>query len=639
MKKTTTQKKEKDFFHIVKTIDDVALIYSSISGRSGLLNTKTGKLIGTLDYYSTEDNSFSKIFIQTKNDPVSMNYYDVKRHEYIVYDFEVVKSFGSVFLLRSKVDNKTYLFDEKTYQDSSSIFNIEVEDAEYLFPNNSNKVQSLVLTFHGKKALYRKGKGLFTEFKYDDVEAKAYITILRNDDKYSFAYNDHDGGVCSSISEEFQQIETAKNSSSILYCYRNGYIYIYDLAHRLLVLQTAKKTEFIDDDCYNNECNEYLFYVMNDNKKEILSSVVNKKSNEIKLSTLISGCDEIIRDKKNSKAIFYIEKNGKKGVFCGTSLANGLIEPSYLETKLLMCTFHGDFYAANTSKYSSDIVKLELCADAETIVKDCHIVNMTSRAIIYSQKNFKKEKYGLLFPKEGYDAVVIPATSTSIKALSNCFYETEEKNKKGMYYLEKLIIPKKYRNIQCAFSSQYSNLDNASNVYFSLEKGKSSILAQMSYFQYERLDKVGISVLGEYDDISFFKDIIVCRTLDKVYIFNYDHILLGEFPSNAMVSSVGLKSWKNQVYNIDGIYYEYLNNKLIRLYQDTINSYVTTYETDTDIFEVSTFNQPALEEFSDHIDSIEDNLSSEKLTSYSLDKNILKGKYPALTLTRKPKVN
>lgn len=260
------------------------------------------------------DNYLSTAFIQKKGNPSSINYYDIKKHEYIVYDFEVVKSFGCVFLLRSKVDNKTYLFDEKTYQDSSSVFNIEVEDAEYLFPNDSNKEQFLVLTFHGKKALYRKVKGLFTEFKYDDIEAKSYITILRNNDKYSFAYNDHDG-ICSSISEEFQQIETAKNSSSILYCYRNGYIYIYDLAYRLLVLQTSKKTEFIDADCYNNECNEYLFYVMNDNKKEILSSVVNKKSNEIKLSTLISGCDEIIREKKNSKAIFYIEKMERKEYF------------------------------------------------------------------------------------------------------------------------------------------------------------------------------------------------------------------------------------------------------------------------------------------------------------------------------------
>lgn len=314
-----------------------------------------------------------------------------------------------------------------------------------------------------------------------------------------------------------------------------------------------------------------------------------------------------------------------------------MIEPSYLETKLLLCTFHGDFYAADTSKYSSDIVKLELCADAETIIKDCHIVNMTSRAIIYSQKNFKKEKYGLLFPKKGYDAVVIPATSTSIKALSNCFYETEEKNKKGMYYLEKLIIPKKYRNIQCAFSSQYSNLDNASTVYFSLEKGKSRILAQMSYFQYERLDKVGISVLGEYDNISFFKDIIVCRILGVVYIFNYDHILVGKFSSNVVVSPVGPEA--KHIYNIGGTYYEFSNNKLVRLYQDTINLYITTYETDTDVFEVRTFDQPALEEFSDHIDSMEDNLSGEELINYSSDKDSLNGKYPTLTLKRTPKIN
>ena len=80
-----------------------------ISGRSGLLNVKTNELIGNLDYYSTMDNYPSTAFIQKKGNPSSINYYDIKKHEYVVYDFELVKSLRNIFLLKSKADNKTCL--------------------------------------------------------------------------------------------------------------------------------------------------------------------------------------------------------------------------------------------------------------------------------------------------------------------------------------------------------------------------------------------------------------------------------------------------------------------------------------------------------------------------------------------------
>lgn len=587
------------------------------------------------------DNYPSTAFIQKKGNLSSINYYDIKKHEYVVYDFELVKSLRNIFLLKSKADNKTYSFDETTYQDSTSIFDIEVDDADYLFQNNKNKDKSLVLTFHGKKALYRTGEGLFTEFKYDDVEAKKYITILRNRDKYSFAYTNDITGNFSNISEEFNRIEIDKNNSDILYCYSDKFTYVYDVSKQFLILKTSREVEHtLNYFQYDTDYIEYPFIATKGNAQGILSSVVNTKTHEINDMILIDGCDVITYDKESDRPIFYIDKNGKKGIFCGSSFRHKTIEPNYMNVKRLRAGFHGDFYALDilNSKYSSDIVIFGEDTPLETLVKSCSVVDMTNKAIVYSKKFFsQREKFGLVFPKNGFDAVVIPATSTSIKALSHYFYETEEENKKGMYYLEKLIIPKKYKNFNISFSSEYRDLDNASTVYFSLQKEEHSVLARMTYFLYKHTDEIHIKELGEYDDISFFKDIIVCRILGVVYIFNYDHILVGKFSSNVVVSPVGPEA--KHIYNIGGTYYEFSNNKLVRLYQDTINLYITTYETDTDVFEVRTFDQPALEEFSDHIDSMEDNLSGEELINYSSDKDSLNGKYPTLTLKRTPKIN
>ena len=637
MKKTTITKEQKDTFRITKIIDDVALIHSSISGRSGLLNIETNELIGNLDYYSTEVNPSFKKFIQTKARHNTINYYDVTKHEYTFYDFELVKTLDKVFLLKSKVNNKTYLFDEETYKDSTSVFNIEVEDANYLLYNTwYYSKEYLKLSLNGKQAIYKTGSGLITAFEFDDIEVYRYVTFFRKDNKYQFRYNDE----FSFISPEFNRIEVDKNDKDILYCYSDTNTYVYDLENRLLVLKTAKEVEHVKKFYYNDNSKEYLFIAKENDEKEILSSVVNIKSKEINVKTLISGYDEISFDYKikDYMEVFYIDKNENKGLFCGDARINNILIPNYTDVEHLW----GDFYIL-TSKAGSDIVRFGPNIPLETIIESCSLIDKTDKAIIYSKKSIsEKEKYGLFFPRDGYNASVVPATSTSIKVLSQCFYETEENDKKGIYYLEKLIIPKEYKNIKISFSSKYGRLDNAKRVYFSLEKEKSCLLARRTCSDFEDLDKNNkLETLGKYNDISFLEDIIACRTLDSTYIYDYNNILLGEFSPNAFIAPVEPKidSWNRHLYSIDGIYYYYENNKLIKPYQNVINSYITTYETDTDVFEVSTYDKKALDEFSNYIDSMEDNLGEEALMKYSSDNSSLKEKYPSLVLKNKKRNN
>ena len=68
-----------------------------------------------------------------------------------------------------------------------------------------------------------------------------------------------------------------------------------------------------------------------------------------------------------------------------------------------------------------------------------------------------------------------------------------------------------------------------------------------------------------------------------------------------------------------------------------ISTYTTTYETDTDVFEVTTNDKNALEAFSKYIDSMKDNLGEETLISYSLNNCELKENYPSLVLKKTKK--
>ena len=642
MKKTTIKKEQKDFFHITNIIGDVAIIHSSISGKSGLLNIETNELIGDLDYYSTKIDASQVKIIQTKNNPTSINYYDAEKHEYIVYDFELVKALDkeNIYLLKSKDNNKTYLLDKNIHTDSTGIFDIEVDTADYLDLDN----RYLILTLNGKKALYKAGKGLIKNFEFDEIntnyEIDEYgisyaILILKKDNKCYFSYYDYDADF-SSISEEFEQIEVDKNYRHILYCYKDKETYVYNIHNKLLVLKTAKQVEYVDYNAYTKNKNEYFFIAREGDKQEILSSVVNEDSKEINVKTLISGFYKISLNKEGSpyNMPFYLEANKKKGMFLGSASKSITIEPNYTDVKYL----GNDFYIL-TSNDISDIVKFNYNLAMETKIESCSIIEKTNCAIIYSKKeNQETEKFGLFFKDNGN---IVPTTSASIKVLSNYFYEVSEDGKKGMFYLESLIIPKEYENIQISFSPKYEKLDDAYEVYFSLEKENSCLLARKSCFPLSELKegiKKKVEILGEYNNIYFLKDIIICRTKENIYIYNYDYILLCKVSSNAVIVPVeGKIDYNTPLYNIDGIYYCYKDNKLIKLYQNVISTYTTTYETATDVFEVTTNDKNTLEAFSNYIDSMKDNLGEETLISYSLNNCELKENYPSLVLKKTKK--
>ena len=146
--------------------------------------------------------------------------------------------------------------------------------------------------------------------------------------------------------------------------------------------------------------------------------------------------------------------------------------------------------------------------------------------------------------------------------------------------------------------------------------------------------------LGEYKDIIFLKDIIVLKELLNTLIYDYNNNLLGKFSPDTSVTSFEVSEDKyntKTIYCINNNYYFYKDGNLEQYYKEDIDLYLTTYETDTDIFEASSYRKDILDKFTSYIDSMEDDLGEASLNELSNNKNDLKDKYPSLVQRKEKK--
>ena len=88
------------------------------------------------------------------------------------------------------------------------------------------------------------------------------------------------------------------------------------------------------------------------------------------------------------------------------------------------------------------------------------------------------------------------------------------------------------------------------------------------------------------------------------------------------------------IYCINNNYYFYKEGNLEKYYKEYIDMYLTTYETDTELFEASSYKKDILDSFTSYIDSMEDDLGETSLKELSNNKRKLEDKYPSLVLRK-----
>ena len=265
------------------------------------------------------------------------------------------------------------------------------------------------------------------------------------------------------------------------------------------------------------------------------------------------------------------------------------------------------------------------------LIENCKLISLQEHGCIFEQKN----SYGIFlyqylyrFFNRAVDAIV--DNYDNVRYLGDEYYEVEKKGKKGVNFHNKDIIPIEYDTIDLKFDD-YNRI-----AYFAL--GKKDLGFELA----KNCDNNVKFIVGQkFEEINFFEDVMALRTKTNLLIYNYKEKLLKEFPVSSQISMIYRKSnlWPNIIYVIDGNFYYYDRNHE-EVFDAEDDLYITTYETETDLFEIKTFSKAEHDSFCGIIDSQKDSIGEQLLINIFKNKrNEVRQQHSSLVLKRTPKNN
>lgn len=662
MKKTSIIVKEKNIYDINILIVNTAYI-KSVTGKSGLLNIKTNQIIGNMDYYDTIYSENEQFYYQakkiqegeTEKDSTprkTLRIYDALTETMIADGWEIVEVFKncySVVALRSPIDGKIHLFDSFAYRKSADIFDMALDSVEELCSARYGIYTTVtktcfVVTMNGKKGLYcndysNSPSNMVAPIEFDDIEKMPNIIVYtKGNEKYFVC--DGDKGKTSGL---FETISIDEKDKNIAYCRKGNTTYVYDTYSQELLLKTdSDEIKYVKKDLISsdNKNGEYFFILSKNGKWGLISSFINDKirrsSNpEARVTTLLEpNYDEI----EYNYGAFYLEKDKKTGIFLGNSERNQVIEPQYDKVE----NHGGGFYALYTGEFC-DIGSVNPYISYQPSITNCQISLNLKRGLIYK----KGDLYGLLWIDDNSRNIILPAEYDAIHCVGEYYFVLEKDGKNGVFHLGEMIIPASYEDIKLGgHYSKYEDLENAKIVYFALKKGEKEYeLAKRANNHYSSSNKecpVEFVSNHTFEQIDFLKDVMVLKDSSYTYVYSYEEKLLKTFPAGTEVvpSEKPCDEYdrkhnhKEYFYWIDGACYYYKNGKFEEVFSEERNFYVTTYETDTDAFEVKSSDKQEHDAFCEYIDAKEDAFAVQHLAALSTNATGLKEKYPTLVLRR-----
>ncbi len=648
MKKTSTIVKEKNTYEIDVFINNTAYI-KSVTGKTGLLNIKTNQIIGDMDNYHTIYDTHGQFYYQEKTIEKSseennwttrktVRIFDALNERILVDGFEVVKEFSSQYdltALKSPIDGKLHLFDKYACRKHTNIFDMPLDDIEYLFSEYNDTY--LVVTVNGKKGLYYhncydKTPSLITPIEFDNIEKLHNIIVYTKNNQKYFECTGRDG----KKSSTFDEIKLDDNNKNIAYCKKGNQIYAYNTEAQELLLSTDAdeiKYMYKNGDSYNDYHGDFFFEIMKNGKYGVISSEINneirKAGTGAKVSTLLPPkYDEIER----ARGGLYLKKDGKIGLFIGNSYHNQVIEPKYDDIDFL-----GYNYFALYTNGLCDIGKATSYNPFTPSITNCEVAEDFDNALTYK----KNGKYGLLFADDRHDEI-IPPEYDSISNVAKYYFILGQNNKKGLMHLGKIIIPVEYDEISIGGQyGKYGRFKDSKVLYFALKKGKKHELAKLHNWQYVDTNVEFVSN-HTFDTIDFFHDVMVFKDQVYSYIYDYNEKLLKSLPASTSITAYGRPykddydkecGYRKYFYCIDGVYYYYKDGKFEEVYTENNDLYLTTYETEKDSFEIRSYNKDEHDSFCSTIDSQEDAEAEKSLIEMS-EKGISRIDYPTLVLRR-----
>lgn len=647
MKKTSTIVRGKDAYEMSILINNIALVKSK-DGTSGLLNIKTNKLIGPMRKYYTIYDENKKFYTQTWSDDSEemtnarkvtsyIRVYDAKNEEMLVEDSELVESHRShheVFTGRTS-DGKIHLFDKFNCRNSGNINNLDLDGVEKLLDRYNDSYY--LLRKNGKCALYfsncfDKTPKLMTDFVYDNIEAKHNVIIFTRNGKKHFIFYDDENGK----SIDFDDIEIEEENRNILYGKKGNKIFVYNTYSKDLILEIeADSLKYIkkDGDSANEFYGEFFFIFERDKKQGLVSSNVyldKERKRAISTHVIAKNIYDEIEYGKYSGA-FYTKKNNRCGLIVGSGSSNQIIEPAYDD----ITNLKNDFFVFMNNG-TKKIQRVIYHKTYDPIIEGNIEYESVNDGYIITKNN----KQGMIITGSNLQERLIEPKYDEIKEEATHYYIAKRDNKKGVINRGRVIIPVEYDEITLGGEyPDYSSIKDAKKIYFALRKGKDYELAKIDNYNYNDRDVEFVSN-HRFKSIEFYKNLMVFRDEQYTYIYNYEEKLLKTLPSNADFREVKKKessySFK-YLYYIDGKYYYYRDGKLTEEHVEERDFFVTTYEGDNDVYEISTPSQDEHDAFCEMIDKLSDEEAEKELEDLSKNKQKVKSMYPSITLTKRNK--
>lgn len=646
MKKTTIIVKGTDTYETNILINNTAYVKNG-EGFTGLLNVRKNRLLGEMRHYYTIYDERKKFYIQTwaddkegatndKKIPSYIRVYDAQNEEMLVDDCELIKSFKQyheVFLSKSKKENKLRLFDKFGCRDSNSIFNEEIDGATHILDRYNDSY--FILIRDGKKALYfsncyDKKPKLITDFLYDDITLSNQVFILTRNGKKHFRFiGDEDNK-----SIEFDELIIEEKNKNIAYGYKGGKVFVYNLKTKELILEVeADKVSYLGKDGdYEDYEGEYYFSVEKKDKFGLLSSKVGKnqeRQRTINQTTILEAeYDEISRGEYSNA--FYLKQKGRTGLLVGNGENHQFIKPAYDDiTNLKENCF------ALINNEMSTIVRIYY-NPPKTLVENVSEYASVNDGYIY----VKDGKKGMLIFDRQQGIIIIDANYDEINPNAEFYYIVKQNKKQGIISRGKILIPVDYDEIKMGGECpEYKSLKDAKKIYFALRKNGGYELAKIDNYQYVECEPEFVSN-HTFDSIDFYRNIMVLKDSQFTYIYSYGEKLLKTLPRNSEIREIEKQTSncsKKYVYYVNGKYYYYKDGKFNEEYNEEKDTFVTTYETDTDVYEVRTTSQKEHDLFCQMIDEMTESAAEETLEQYSKDKQKVKTKYPNINLEKKQK--
>lgn len=449
-------------------------------------------------------------------------------------------------LYQSPWDGKYHIYDDYAEELLDKAF----DRVEKVFSNYN--IIYLAVTLNGKQGLYhysnyKKGKGFMTKIEYDHIKSLSNLLVFTKDGKKRFAYVYEE----EKLSEEFDDITMDENHKNLIYCKKENTIHVFDTRKQdfLFSMNVEELSNLYENTFWiqsnNHRLNEYLFKTKKEGQYGLTKIRIEYElgqKNNVETETLLK---EEYNQIEEYCEIYKIEKDGKQGLYDPSS--STLIEPKYDQIVTL--------YSPNTFAFYHD----GLCDIGRMTTKgwnlyvtDCKTTYQYGELmdILTYQKN---GKLGILFIDD-FQEKVIPAIYDSITHICGCTFIVEQNQKKGLFHNGELVIPPVYDEIKVG------QMDDQ-NLFVTLKKEGKYKVAKMpsNYFS-----KTTFEYIREesFDSIEYYPDLIVMKSQDKTYIYDYQRGLLIAYPSNILIQYYEDEDTQNRCYFVGSFYFYYHEGKM-----------------------------------------------------------------------------